>query len=113
MAGRVAEERREAMANADQEMARVRPLWWRWMDSRIGVVPIPVALFSLVLVSGFLATGTVPSDILMAITLLGLGGFLCAEIGRRLPFLRQFGVAAILATFLPPTLSMCTACRRP
>lgn len=47
---------------------------------------------------------SVPSDILMNIAILTVGGFACAEIGRRLPYLRKIGSAAILATFVPSYL---------
>ena len=35
------------------------------------------------------------------IAVLALGGFGCAEIGRRLPVIRNLGAAAIFATFVP------------
>ena len=41
----------------------------------------------------------------MAIVLLAMGGFTCAEIGKRLPVLRNIGAAAILATFIPSALA--------
>ena len=59
----------------------------------------------LALITGFTLTGKVPSDILMAIVLLAMGGFTCAEIGKRLPVLRNIGAAAILATFIPSALA--------
>jgi Na+/citrate or Na+/malate symporter len=78
--------------------------WWGCMDWRLGVVPVPVAILLVALFCAFLATGRIASDILVAIGLLGVGGFACAEIGRRLPVLRRIGAAAILATFLPSYL---------
>lgn len=50
------------------------------------------------------APSRVPSDILMNIAILAVGGFACGEIGRRLPGLRKIGSAAILATFVPSFL---------
>lgn len=78
--------------------------WWRAMDLRIGIVPLPVALVVVVLVAAFVRTGDAPSDILMNIAVLATGGFLCAEVGKRLPGLRNLGFAAILATFVPSYL---------
>jgi CCS family citrate carrier protein len=46
----------------------------------------------------------VPSDILTAIVLLSMGGFTCAEIGKRIPIIRNIGAAAIFATFIPSAL---------
>jgi malate:Na+ symporter len=79
--------------------------WWAVVDYKIGIVPLPVYLLVLVLIAGFTFTGTVPSDLPMSIVLLAMGGFTCAEIGKRLPVLRNIGAAAILATFIPSALS--------
>jgi Na+/citrate or Na+/malate symporter len=38
------------------------------------------------------------------IVVLALGGFGCAEIGKRLPVIRNIGAAAIFATFVPSYL---------
>jgi CCS family citrate carrier protein len=46
----------------------------------------------------------VPSDIQMAIVLLSVGGFTCAELGKRIPIIRNIGAAAIFATFIPSAL---------
>ena len=75
------------------------------MDHKIGVVPIPVFVLLLALIAGFTLTGKMPSDLPMSIVLLAMGGFTCAEIGKRLPVLRNIGAAAILATFIPSALA--------
>jgi malate:Na+ symporter len=62
-----------------------------------------ILLFAVI--AGFAATGTVPSDILMAIVLLSMGGFTCAELGKRIPIIRNIGAAAIFATFIPSFLA--------
>lgn len=74
------------------------------MDRRIGIVPLPVYLLLWALVIAFVLLGKVPSDILMNIALLALGGFTCAEIGKHIPLLKHIGAAAILATFVPSYL---------
>lgn len=81
--------------------------WWRIVDFKIGIIPLPVYVILLFLIAGFVVTGNhkVPSDILMGIALLSMGGFTCAELGRRLPGLRNIGAAAILATFIPSFLA--------
>lgn len=79
--------------------------WWRVMDTRIGIIPLPIFVLLFGLVAGFVMTGKVPSDILMAIVLLALGGFTCAEIGKRIPIVRNIGAAAIFATFIPSALA--------
>jgi malate:Na+ symporter len=79
--------------------------WWRIMDTRIGIIPLPVYVALVALIVGFVLTGKVPSDILMSIVLLSVGGFTCAEIGKRLPVIRNIGAAAIFATFIPSALA--------
>ncbi len=79
--------------------------WWSLVDFKIGIIPLPVFVILFAVIGGFAATGTVPSDILMAIVLLSLGGFTCAELGKRIPIIRSIGAAAIFATFIPSFLA--------
>jgi CCS family citrate carrier protein len=73
--------------------------------ARIGIVPLPVYLLLLVLIAGFVTTGKVPNDICVSIAILTVGGFSCAELGKRLPYFRNIGAAAIFATFIPSYLA--------
>ncbi|WP_198119291.1 2-hydroxycarboxylate transporter family protein [Massilia rhizosphaerae] len=73
--------------------------------ARIGIVPLPVYVLLLILIAGFVATGKVPNDICVSIAILTVGGFSCAELGKRLPFFRTIGAAAIFATFIPSYLA--------
>jgi Na+/citrate or Na+/malate symporter len=84
----------------------VSPLqrWWTVVDTRIGVVPLPIFLLLLALLAAFAAAGKMPSDILINIAVLSVGGFACAEAGKRIPWLSQMGAAAIFATFIPSYL---------
>ena len=79
--------------------------WWSIVDFKIGIIPLPIFVILLAVIAGFAATGTVPSDILMAIVLLSMGGFTCAELGKRIPIIRNIGAAAIFATFIPSFLA--------
>jgi len=79
--------------------------WWSIVDYKIGIVPLPVFFILIAVIAGFALTGKVPSDILMAIVLLSMGGFTCAELGKRLPIVRNVGAAAIFATFIPSFLA--------
>ncbi len=90
---------------ADENPASAgRLAWWRFVDFKIGIVPAPVFLLVLGLAAAFVAKGKVPADILMNIALLSVGGFACAELGKRIPFINQIGAAAIFATFIPSYL---------
>jgi CCS family citrate carrier protein len=68
-------------------------------------VPLPVYVLLLILIAGFVATGKVPNDICVSIAILTVGGFSCAELGKRLPYFRNIGAAAIFATFIPSYLA--------
>ena len=78
--------------------------WWRIVDARVGVVPVPVFVLLVLVIAGFVAVGKAPSDLPFSIAVLAVGGFACAEIGKRLPWVSQMGAGAILATFLPSYL---------
>jgi malate:Na+ symporter len=92
-----------AGAETAEEPAALRA-WWRFVDFKIGVVPAPVFLVGLALTAGFVSLGKAPADILMNIAVLAMGGFACAELGKRIPFINQIGAAAIFATFIPSYL---------
>jgi malate:Na+ symporter len=79
--------------------------WWKLLDFRIGIIPVPVYILLVILITGFAINGTVPSEVSMFIAVLAVGGFTCAELGKRLPILRNVGAAAIFATFIPSALA--------
>jgi malate:Na+ symporter len=88
-------------------MTEASPLlrsWWRLVDMRIGIIPLPLFPLIIALMVGFVWLGKLPPDLTMMIPLLALGAYVCAEIGRNIPILRNVGGAAIIATFLPSYL---------
>ncbi|MCS0612298.1 2-hydroxycarboxylate transporter family protein [Massilia kyonggiensis] len=94
-------------ARAEQQAAAssIPQLCLRIARTRIGIVPLPVYVLLLALIGGFVATGKVPNDICVSIAILTVGGFSCAELGKRLPYFRNIGAAAIFATFIPSYLA--------
>ena len=78
--------------------------WWKLVDFRIGIIPLPIYLILLVLITTLVLTGEVKPDGPTMIAVLVMGGFTCAEIGKRIPILRNIGAAAIFATFIPSAL---------
>lgn len=78
--------------------------WHRLMEVRVGIVPLPLVVVVIGVAAALAGLGEVPSDLLMNIAVLGVGGFLCAEVGQRIPGLRVVGLGAILATFAPSFL---------
>src|ERR1700682_5285715 len=79
--------------------------WWKLVEYRVGVVPLPVYLLLLGLMAGFVLLHKVPNEISMVLAIMMVGGFTCAEIGKRIPLLRSVGGAAIFATFVPSCLA--------
>ena len=68
-------------------------------------MPLPVYVLLAALVTFFiLSDEKLASDLPTMIVVLVLGGFGCAEIGKRLPVIRNIGAAAIFATFVPSYL---------
>src|SRR5712671_4415586 len=79
--------------------------WWRIVDMRIGIIPIPIYVILVALLAGFTYTGDIKGEFSIMIAILVIGGFTCAEIGKRTPMLRNIGAAAIFATFVPSALA--------
>jgi Na+/citrate or Na+/malate symporter len=76
--------------------------WWKLVEFRIGIVPLPVYVLLAALVSFLiLRDEKLASDLPTMIVVLALGGFGCAEIGKRLPVIRNIGATAIFASFVP------------
>jgi Na+/citrate or Na+/malate symporter len=75
------------------------------VDTRIGIVPIPIYVILVGLIAGFTYTGDIKGEVSIMIAVLVIGGFTCAEIGKRTPVLRNIGAAAIFATFIPSALA--------
>ncbi len=78
--------------------------WWRLMELRIGVIPVPVYAIALGVITYLVLWAQLPTEINVSIAVLAVGGFTCAELGKRLPLIRQVGGAAIFATFIPSAL---------
>lgn len=78
--------------------------WWRSYRIRIGVLPLPVWLLLLAPIVALTLKGKLAADLPTGIAMLALGGFACAELAYRLPFVRHVGAASIIAAFLPAAL---------
>lgn len=78
--------------------------WWRLMDFKIGIISMPIYVILVGLLVVLTMQGQIKPDAPTMIAVLVLGGFSCAELGKRLPILRNVGAAAIFATFIPSAL---------
>jgi malate:Na+ symporter len=80
--------------------------WWKLMEFRIGILPLPVFVVLLGVIVWFTQQGgKFPGEICVMMAVLAVGGFACGEVGKRLPVLHHFGAAAIFATFIPSYLT--------
>ena len=75
------------------------------LNYRVGIIPLPVYVVLFGLVGGLSLAGKINGEISMMIGALTLGGFTCAEIGGRIPLLRNLGGAAVVTIFLPSFLA--------
>ena len=93
------------VATADTTREKFWPHgWWKIVDFKIGIVPLPIFVAILGILAFYVAEGKVPTEINMMIALLAVGGFACGELGKRIPILNKVGAAAIFATFIPSAL---------
>ncbi len=74
------------------------------MHRRIGIIPLPAYFVILACLGTLVALEKVSGDISIMIALLAACGCTCAEIGARIPGLRQIGGPVIVSIFLPAYL---------
>lgn len=109
-AGPIAEPPQTELCRTDAGPSR----WWRRIvDSRIGVVPVPIFPVILAILAVYTWLGEMPADLTTNILTLTVGGFACAEVGKHLPGMKKVGAAAILATFVPSYLVYVGAIPKP
>ena len=78
--------------------------WWRVFEIKVGIIPLPLFVMAAALIAALCVTGELPSQITTMVVVLGFFGFVCGEIGKRLPILGKIGAAAICATFIPSAM---------
>lgn len=81
-----------------------REHWWRIVDMKVGVIPVPIYIVLFLLIAAFTATGKVPSDLTMSIAILSFGGFFFMQLGRWVPWLQMMGGAAIMCFVVPSAM---------
>lgn len=78
--------------------------WWRVFDLRIGALPLPVYVLLVVVLALMTAHGKLAADLPTGIALVAVGGFTCAELAKRIPWIRHIGATSIFAAFIPSML---------
>ncbi|WP_243954266.1 2-hydroxycarboxylate transporter family protein [Methylobacterium sp. J-001] len=74
------------------------------MEARVGIIPLPIYVLLLALVVAFAIRGKISGEVTVMIAVLVVGGFTCAEIGQRIPWLRAVGGSSLVTIFLPSFL---------
>ncbi|PTB21824.1 malate permease [Trinickia symbiotica] len=78
--------------------------WWGLFDTRIGALPVPVFFALLAVLAAMTSKGKLASDLPTGIALVAVGGFACAELAKRIPWIRHIGATSIFAAFIPSML---------
>jgi malate:Na+ symporter len=78
--------------------------WWRVFDVRIGALPLPVYLVLVAVLAAMTLHGKLAADLPTGIALVTVGGFTCAELAKRIPWIRHIGATSIFAAFIPSML---------
>ncbi len=78
--------------------------WWRVFDVRIGTLPLPVYVVLIAVLAAMSAHGKLASDLPTGIALVAVGGFTCAELAKRIPWIRHVGATSIFTAFIPSML---------
>ncbi|SAL88256.1 citrate carrier protein [Caballeronia arvi] len=78
--------------------------WWGVFDTRIGALPVPVFFALLAVLAAMTLKGKLASDLPTGIALVAVGGFTCAELAKRIPWIRHIGATSIFAAFIPSML---------
>lgn len=79
--------------------------WWRLMNAKIGVIPVPLFVLTGILIAAMCVTkGKLSNEIAVMVATLAFFGFACGEIGKHLPIVGKMGAPAICATFIPSAL---------
>jgi len=90
--------------DSESESSTLRQRWWRLMDTRIGIIPLPVLVVLAAILIATVPDGKFSAQLSPMIALLGTCSFACYELGRRIPVFRSIGGPVILVTFLPSYL---------
>ncbi|OBA04862.1 malate permease [Paenibacillus polymyxa] len=81
---------------------RTESKWQKVLNYKIGgVIPVGLYIPFMAVVYMLMNTGKLASDMPGAVSVMVLYGFILAEIGKRIPILKDIGGAAIMATFVP------------
>src|SRR6187402_2127215 len=84
--------------------ATLKDRWWAIFDARIGSLPVPVYFVLLAVLAAMTLRGKLASDLPTGIALVAVGGFTCAELAKRIPWIRHIGATSIFAAFIPSML---------
>lgn len=94
----------KAGATPNPRAPSLRERWWAVFDVRIGALPLPVYLVLIGILAAMTHNGKLASDLPTGIALVAVGGFTCAELAKRIPWVRHIGATSIFAAFIPSAM---------
>lgn len=94
----------EIAGEAQSEARTFRERWWAIFDTRVGSLPLPVYFVLLAVLAAMTMRGKLASDLPTGMALVAVGGFTCAELAKRIPWIRHIGATSIFAAFIPSML---------
>ncbi|SDF60967.1 2-hydroxycarboxylate transporter family protein [Sporomusa acidovorans] len=86
------------------ELSQEQSVWRKFGNFKVGIIPVKVYVPLCIITYLVMAAGKLPKDMLGAIPVMMLMGFTFAEIGKRIPILKNIGGAAMVTIFLPSYL---------
>ncbi|VVD59237.1 Citrate/malate transporter [Pandoraea iniqua] len=89
---------------ASGSVMSLRERWWAVFDLRIGALPLPVYLALVAILAAMTHNGKLAADLPTGIALVAVGGFTCAELAKRIPWVRHIGATSIFAAFIPSAM---------
>ena len=74
------------------------------LDIKVGPVPLPIYILIAIVILGAAQVKKLPIDMIGGFACIMIMGFLFAEIGARMPILKNIGGPAILCLFIPSAM---------
>ena len=101
----MSEQQLSTRSASPESISLKKGLWKRWMDTDVGIVPLPIYVLLVAVLIVFSVLGKFKSDIATVIGIMTAFAFALGEIGKRMPIVKNIGGAAVIVTFVPSYLA--------
>ncbi|MGZ9586003.1 2-hydroxycarboxylate transporter family protein [Paenibacillus marinisediminis] len=79
-------------------------LWQRFMNLKVGVIPLPLYIIFAFIIFAAAALGELPNDMIGGFGIIMILGILLSDLGMKIPILKNIGGPAILSLMVPSFL---------